>query len=42
VKAEGKPNSELGSLSKICEKSEGAVTDEDVIKLRPEEKKKVN
>lgn len=42
VKAEGKPNSELGSLSKICEKPEGAVTDEDVIKLRPEEKKKVN
>ena len=42
VKAEGKPNSELGSLAKICEKPEGAVTDEDVIKLRPEEKKKVN
>lgn len=42
VKAEGKPNSELGSLSKICGKPEGAVTDEDMIKLRPEEKKKVN
>ena len=42
VKAEGKPNSELGSLSKICEIPEGAVADDDVIKLRPEEKKKVN
>lgn len=42
VKAEGKPYSELGNLLRIGEKPEGAVTDEDVIKLRPEEKKKVN
>lgn len=42
VKAEGKPYSELGNLLSIVEKPEGAVTDEDVIKLRPEEKKKVN
>lgn len=42
VKAEGKPYSELGSLLRIGEKAEGAVTDEDVIKLRPEEKKKVS
>ncbi|KAL9968305.1 hypothetical protein ACROYT_G026664 [Oculina patagonica] len=42
VKAEGKPYSELGSLLRIGEKAAGAVTDEDVIKLRPEEKKKIN
>lgn len=41
VKAEGQPNSELRSLSRVCVKAEGALTDEDVIKLRPEEKKKV-
>ena len=41
VKAEGKPNSELGNLARLPAKCEGAVTDEDVIKLRPQEKKKV-
>lgn len=41
VKAEGKPNSELGNLARLPEKPEGAITDEDVIKLRPQEKKKV-
>lgn len=41
VKAEGKPYSELGSLRRLPTKPEGAVTDEDVIKLRPQEKKKV-
>lgn len=41
VKAEGKPNSELGNLARIPAKLEGPASDEDVIKLRPEEKKKV-
>lgn len=40
VKAEGKEYSELGSLQRPCPKSAGAITDEDVIKLRPQEKKK--
>ncbi|XP_027052409.1 tRNA-dihydrouridine(47) synthase [NAD(P)(+)]-like isoform X2 [Pocillopora damicornis] len=42
VKAEGKEYSELGSLQRPCPKSTGAITDEDVIKLRPQEKKKIN
>lgn len=41
VKAEEKPNSELGNLARIPAKLEGPASDEDVIKLRPEEKKKV-
>lgn len=41
VKAEGKANSELESLPRPCLKTAGAITDEDVIKLRPQEKKKV-
>ena len=40
VKAEGKEYSELGSLQRPCPKSAGAITDEDVIKLRPQETKK--
>lgn len=42
MKVEGKLNSEFGSLLKICEKFEGVVIDEDMIKFRLEEKKKVN
>lgn len=38
VKDEGHPNNELGSLVRHA----GAVTDEDVIRLRPEEKRKIN
>lgn len=38
VKDEGHPNNELGSLVRHS----GAVTDEDVIRLRPEEKRKIN
>ena len=41
VKAEGEQNSGLGSLVRPSSKPAGAVTDEDVIKLRPQEKKKV-
>lgn len=41
VKAENKPYSELGNLARPSSKHAGAVTDEDVIKLRPEEKRKV-
>ena len=37
VKDEGHPNNELGNLVRHA----GAVTDEDVIRLRPEERRKV-
>lgn len=41
VKADGKPNSELGNLVRPSSKAAGAITDEDVIKLRPQEEKEV-